>query len=190
MCTDVWHEGSCDLQPLPSSIAHLYLCDPGHDGIHSLPAELPQLSGLVQLQLHSCAVPFRLLCTLTALQELDVVECQLLACKQGEGVAQGTAGLQGVAGLPGLTNLQELHMTNVGTADITLEHFTASTASSHLAVLTLQHVGNGRPPLPRGAVQHMFPPGRQMQSLEIVTISSHNCIRQVQPARFVVCGQQ
>lgn len=58
---------------------------------------------------------------------------------------------------------------------ISPQHFSALTASSQLTKLTLvPDCDTGLMPLPMGALQHMFPLGRQMQSLQHLTISTND----------------
>jgi hypothetical protein len=161
------------LQHLPSSITQLCLHGHSRDDPHSfsLPPQLPQLSGLRHLYLENCAVPPMVLGSVTQLQVLHLLGGSLLPHAAKVPLdAEATAALLGV--LPKLTNLQDLklHVEGLDTVSIAPEHFSALTASSHL-----KHLAIGQEvelPLPRGAVQHMFPPGRQMQFMQHLSIEA------------------
>jgi hypothetical protein len=71
-----------------------------------------------------------------------------------------------------LTQLQDLKL-QLSTWDIVSiapQHFAALTASSHLTQLFLKR--DHEKDLPRSAIQHMFPAGRQMQSLQHLSINT------------------
>jgi hypothetical protein len=86
---------------------------------------------------------------------------------------EGTAALLAV--LPRLTCLQDLRLRLPGldTVNTPPQHFSALTASSHLTMLELTREGHMT--VPKGAVQHMFPPGRQMPSLQALYLSTEPC---------------
>jgi hypothetical protein len=164
------------LQHLPCSITQLELeGDNSSSDSLELPPELPQLSGLLHLDLRTCAVAPALLGSFMQLQVLSLYSCRLFATDPDTHLqTEGTAALLDV--LPKLTTLQDLglHVDDLDIISIALQRFSALTASSHLTKLFI--VRDTGMSLPRGAVQHMFPPGRQMQSLqklEIMTLTGN-----------------
>jgi hypothetical protein len=153
-----------ELQHLPSSITRLQLhCD--FFEIASLPPELPQLSGLLQLDVTWCAFAPSVLSSMTHLQLLHLVHCEFLPMIADINHTEGTTAFLGV--LASLTCLQDLELCidNWDAVNVAPQHFAALTASSHLTQLALTQEDDVT--LPIGAVQHMFPPGRQMQLLEV-----------------------
>jgi hypothetical protein len=161
---------ACDLQQLPSSITRLQLSDDSTHDSPGLPPDLLQLSGLLHLDLRSCAVPPTLLASVPQLQELLLEDCRFLSEDPLEDYrAAGTMSFLDV--LTELTCLQNLtlYQQRLDTDVIAPQHYSALTASSKLTRLYI--LQPDEKPLPRGAVQHMFPPGRQMQSLWHITIS-------------------
>jgi hypothetical protein len=159
-----------DLQQLPSSITRLQLCDDSPYDSPGLPRDLLQLSGLLHLDLRSCTVPATLLASVTQLQELLLEDCRLLPeDRLDDSGAGGTIAFLDV--LTQLTCLQNLtlYQQPLETDIVAPQHFSALTASSQLSRLYV--LQPDEMPLPRGAVQHMFPPGRQMPFLQHITIS-------------------
>lgn len=169
----------CDLAQLPSSITQLQLRDSRHNppfsGSPSLPAQLPNLAGLLQLSLRDCAVLPAVLGSLTRLQKLHLDRCtpmQLAATPIGGMFPM--LSMEALLGALGkLTGLQELalHVDRLSFDGFSasLPRFSALTASSHLTRLTISP--DDVSPLPRGAVQSMFPAGRQLPSLRHLDIS-------------------
>jgi hypothetical protein len=162
--------GGTQLQVLPNSITQLQLqCANARP---DLPLGLPQLSQLLHLALQDCAVPPTLLGTVTQLQALHLVGCWLLPC--GEDDYWDTAGTDALLGLlPSLTGLQDLRLSvpRLDPVSIGTQRFSALTSSSCLTRLTLTKHSHDAV-IPLDAVQHMFPPGRQMQRLQHLTISN------------------
>jgi hypothetical protein len=163
----------CDLQPLPSSITQLEI--QGNIMFNmspSLPPRLPQLSGLLELYLTYCAVPPTVLGDLTQLEVLYVKECRLapIAPNHAYFQTEGTSALLDV--LPRLARLRylHLHVDGLDTDSIAPQRFSALTASSHLTRLVMARENNRS--VAKGAVQHMFPPGRQMPLLQDLSIST------------------
>lgn len=149
-----------------------------HSGVggYCLPAELPQLSGLLHLGLYACDVHPSVLSCFTQLQLLHLKNCKLVRCsyddyfERDEYAREGTEALLDV--LPSLTCLQDLVLRTLDSYTLSntpLQRFSALTASSHLTRLALTQGSDSH--IPRGAVQHMFPPDRQMQSLRHLSIS-------------------
>ena len=70
----------CELQHLPSSITQLHITGRRFDipDEPSMPPQLQQLAGLLQLELHYCAVPPTVLGGFTRLQALKLQYCTLL----------------------------------------------------------------------------------------------------------------
>jgi hypothetical protein len=162
-----------DLDHLPSSITQLHLN--GNSGPHSepdLPLEWPQLSGLLELELYKCAVYPMVLGELTQLQQLQMVGCHLLPTPLDDTYqTEATAALLEV--LPSLTRLQKLYLDldRLDIESITPQQFSALTASSQLTMLNL--IRDDDPVLPKGALQHMFPPSRRMQLLQPLAIGAY-----------------
>jgi hypothetical protein len=184
----------CNLQVLPSSITRIEL--QGDCRSCSLPAELTQLSGLLQLELESCAVHPRVLSCCTQLRVLHMMDnCRLLPGVEGdEQATEGTAAL--LDALLQLTQLQDLKLQLFAWDILSTppQCFAALTASSQLTQLevTRDHDTN----LPMGAIQHMFPAGRQMQSLQrlgidsIASIDRSWCITKADLRRISQCCPQ
>jgi hypothetical protein len=101
--------------------------------------------------------------------------CDLLPDVPGaEWETEGTAAL--LTALSSLTRLQDLTLSNMfgmDTETVTPAQFAALTASSHLTQLTVTR--EDMVALARGAAQHMFPPGRRMQSLQKLVIETGLC---------------
>jgi hypothetical protein len=164
---------ACDLQQLPSSITQLQF----HGNLygHSVgPASLPklqQLTGLLQLTVQCCVIQPAALGFLTRLQELSLLSCRLpLLEDDDEDIdTAGTAAL--LDALSKLTCLQELSLSLEGldTVSTAPQRFAALTASTHLKQLVLNPTD--LTPLSRGAAQYMFPAGKQLPSLQVLTIS-------------------
>lgn len=166
---------ACHLQQLPSTITRLQLSE-DRPFVSPSPQDLFGLPGLLHLKLGSCTVPPTLLASVTQLQQLSLQECDLLPKDMYSGfMTPGTVAL--LEALTKLTSLRDLRLRDQlldtrGTI-ISPQHFSALTASSQLTGLTLvPRWGSGCMPLPCGAVQHMLPPGRQLQSLQHLTIST------------------
>lgn len=161
----------CDIRHLPSSITELELHgNMFHDESPSLPPELQQLSKLLRLRLTWCAVPPAVLGSVPQLRMLRLQDCTLLPNRVRDTIqTEGTAAL--LEALPKLTCLEDLQLDLQGLDSISIgpQHFSALTASSHLTQLRL--VPEKRMPVPNGAVQHMFPAGRQMPVLQELRIS-------------------
>jgi Leucine-rich repeat (LRR) protein len=155
----------CNLQLLPSSITRLVLQE------YSLPRELSQLSGLLQLEIESGSVPPGVLGCFMQLQVLHMLDyCRLLPYVEGDNLAaEGTEAL--LDALLQLTHLRDLRL-QLSCLDTvsTAQRFAALTASSHLTrlFLTRDHYAS----LPEGAMQHMFPVGRHMEFLVHLTINT------------------
>jgi hypothetical protein len=151
---------TCDLQRLPSSVTQLQFQGSDYQGSPSLPSQLPQLTGLLRLQLQHCGFLPTLLGSVAQLQALHLQSCSLLPTE-----SEGTAAL--LHALPKLSCLEDLQLRSlgVGTVSIPLQRFSALTASSHLTRLVVQTLN--AVPLPKGAVQHMFAAGRQMPQLQV-----------------------
>jgi hypothetical protein len=165
------HAPMFDLQHLPRSITQL--CVHGQTRFEdqdqtALPLQLPQLPGLLRLEMAWCTVPLTLLGSVnTKLQE-----CWLLPWDPEDDDIQpeGTATLLDT--LPRFTHLQDLNLDlELDTETIDPQRFSSLTFSSSLTSLSLTSAGG--PALPAGAVQHMFPAGRQLPALEDLTIESH-----------------
>jgi hypothetical protein len=168
----------CDLQHLPTSITQLHLTEYGIGAAteHSLPPQLPQLTGLLRLELHSCAVPPKMLGAFKRLQALKVFCCRLLpAPAELDGddelngyETEGTAAL--LDALAGMTCLQDLELSLEGldTVSTAPQRFAALTASNQLTRLAINPLDCN--PLAKGAVQYMFPAGRQLPLLQELAI--------------------
>jgi len=168
------------LEGLPSSLTRLSVMDnrgPFHPSKHtspSLPGRMQHLQGLLHMEVKYGTVLPGLLASFPRLQHLHLEDCQLLP-RDAEDVycCAGTWALLDV--LPSMTQLQHLHLA-LPQLDIVApppERFAALTASSqltHLAVFPEFGV-----PLPKKAVQHMFPAGRVMPQLQSLAIGAdHN----------------
>jgi hypothetical protein len=161
--TNFFMEGAgCDLQYLPSSATKIKLRG------YSLQSEV-QLPRLLHLQLCYCALVPKVLGGCTQLQTLHMQNCTLLPEDSG----QGTAAFLEV--LPQLARLQDLKLETqcLDSDDVAPQQYSALTASSQLIRLDLMHAEDGVA-LPKGVVQHMFSPGRQLQSLQQLTISTQD----------------
>jgi hypothetical protein len=156
-----------DLRQLPSSITQLVVLGTHLHGSPSLPSELLQLSGLLHLELSGCVVPPAVLVSLTQLQVLSMDECELMPVNQAHGGWVGMMLL--LRALSKLTCLRDLELClpDMGVAGVAPEWFSALTASSHFTRLNLSPEDSVC--LPKGAMQHMFPPGSKMQSLQQLT---------------------
>jgi hypothetical protein len=166
----------CALQHLPNSITqlqfrgNLYGMGPGP----SLPLQLQQLTGLLELTLEFCVVQPAVLGSFTRLQELRLLTCRLPSLQNDEEAYQfsdseGTAAL--LDALSKMTCLQDLYLSLQGldTVSTAPQRFAALTASTHLKRLVVNP--DDKTPLAQGAAQYMFPAGRQLPFLEILTIS-------------------
>jgi hypothetical protein len=165
------HAAACDLQLLPSSITQL-CCKTSGDGEEkaSLPPQLQQFTGLLNLQLGYCLLPPTLLGSVTQLQALRLEFCTLLPLDlEDEIETEGTAALLDT--LPKLKHLQHLDLQDIAldTTGTSPQRFTALTASSHLTRLVVESY---HAPLPEGAVQHMFPAHHQQLQLRWLSIST------------------
>lgn len=189
---------TCCLQGLTSSITKLHLRDQRYfvDGERavphpSLPAQMQHLSDqLLHLNLDACTFYPMVLANFTNLQHLQLTNCALLAAPapnadadaieqaaavaalqaaNGVGQPEGTAAL--LQALQALTQLQHLQLELPAMdADTQLpESFAALTASSQLTHLCVRR--EGKQPLARGAMQHMFAAGRQYPHLKNVLVT-------------------
>jgi Leucine-rich repeat (LRR) protein len=165
----------CNLQHLCSSITALQLLGNLHSESPSLPPELPQLTRLLRLELKYCEVPPEVLGSVPQLQSLHIAECGLLPHEPEQRFATaGTAAL--LRALSKLTRLQDLKLCLHGLDcdSIAPQMFSALTASSHLTRLEMSRYDYMT--IPEGAAQHMFPPGRQMQSLRrLALVTNPQC---------------
>jgi hypothetical protein len=162
-----------DLQLLPSSITQLHLhgCRRAEQYCPILPPDPRHLSGLLQLNVSNCGFPPEALGNVTQLQVLRLKHCQLLPVAAGVQVdTAGAAALLEV--LAKLQQLQELKMELQGlnAAPIAPQQFSALTASSHLTKLAIKCIEQAA--LPKGTAQHMFPPNKQLRSLQFLEIST------------------
>jgi hypothetical protein len=163
----------CELQHLPSSTTQLQF-DSDRYGVKvhldpSLPAQLPQLAGLLQLELFDCAVPPTVLRTFTHLRTLKLQRCTLLPRNPDDGLdTEGTAAL--LDALSQMTLLQDLNLSieELDTVS-TAPRLAALTASTHLTRLVLDP--DEHTPLAKGAAQYMFSAGKQLPLLQHITIS-------------------
>jgi hypothetical protein len=156
---------ACDLRHLPSSIREMTYSDRVLAQEPSLPPQLQQLTGLLHLRLYHCPLPPTLLHSVTQLQTLCLKSCKPLP----SGDPAGAQALLAV--LSQLARLQHLEMSTVqwDPAGVASQHFSALTASSCLTRLVVNlHI---KPPLPEGAVRHMFPAHRQQPQLKFVQLS-------------------
>ena len=183
----VVHMPMCELQKLPSSITQLrFNSSKGgrHSNQPSLLPELHQLTGLLRLELHCCAVPPTALGAFTRLQGLKLFCCTLLPAPAPVAAAgpfiddddpvyetEGTAALLDT--LPKMTCLQDLSLSLEGldTVSIAPQRFAALTASTQLTRLAVSPMNCV--PLPTGAAQYMFPAGRQLPLLQELTIAAN-----------------
>jgi hypothetical protein len=171
---------------LPSRITQFHFNGHGrgrHSVKSSLPPELQQLSGLLQLKLSCCAIPPVALRGFPLLQKLHLKRCSLLPLDHPEDPSEfGDADTQGTAALldalQQLTCLQHLQL-NLQDPIGSSRHreppphlFAALTASSHLTVLTFEP--DCYMPLPKGAVQHMFAARKQLPLLQRLAISNYD----------------
>jgi hypothetical protein len=173
------HMPPCKLQHLPSSITQLqfagdiYIIGPESGNDPSLPPQLPQLAGLLKLQLQECTFTPTALGAFTRLQELKLRDCTLLpfGADGSEFDTEGTAAL--LDALAQMTCLQDLELALEGldTVSTAPQRFAALTASTHLTRLVLEP--DDCIPLAKGAVQYMFPTGRQLPLLQHITIRPH-----------------
>ena len=166
----------CGLQHLPNSITqlqfhgNLYGMGPGP----ALPLQLQQLTGLLQLTLEYCMVQPAVLGSFTRLQELQLLTCRLPSLQDDEEAfanvdTEGTAAL--LDALSKMTCVQDLYLSLQGldTVSTAPQRFAALTASTQLKRLALKP--DDKMPIPQGAAQYMFPAGRQLPFLEVLTIS-------------------
>ena len=169
------HVLMCELQHLPSSITQLQFrssrCDLQGYNNPSMPPQLQQLAGLLRVELHCCAVPPTVLGAFTRLQALKLQGCTLLPAPADDDAleTEGTAAL--LDALAGMTRLQDLVLALQGldTVSTAPQRFAALTASTQLTRLDVQPAD--RLPLAKGAAQYMFPAGRQLPFLEVLTLS-------------------
>jgi hypothetical protein len=149
-----------DMQPLPSSITQLqFVGDRTHNPTQ--PPMLPQLTGLLHLDVGCCAVPPKVLEAATQLQALHMLDCRLLPFNLRSKDRDGIVALLQV--LPTLVRLQDLKLElhHMDTDGIAPQRFAALTACGHLTRLHLARMDGL--PFPQGAAQHMFIPGKLMQ---------------------------
>jgi hypothetical protein len=171
----VHHTPMYELQHLPSSITQLhfrgFMYMPEDYRNPSMPPQLQQLAGLLRLKLHGCAVPPTVLGAFTRLQALKLQGCTLLPAPADDDdlETEGTAAL--LDALAGMTCLQDLCLALQGldTVSTAPQRFAALTASTQLTRLDVQPAD--RLPLAKGAAQYMFPAGRQLPLLEVLTLS-------------------
>jgi hypothetical protein len=172
----VRHMPTCQLHHLPSSITQLELrCNMHGDGVPpyspSLPDELLQLAGVLHLKLNMCYIPPTVLGGFTSLQSLNLDGCALLPRNgaQDDRSAEGTAALLRALAL--MTSLQDLELTvdGIDTNFTAPQSFAALTASTQLTRLVLTPDDDA--PLPKGAVQYMFPAGRPLPLLQHISFS-------------------
>jgi hypothetical protein len=173
------HMPPCKLQHLPSSITQLqfagdrYIIGPEFNNEPSLPPQMLQLAGLLQLDLQECAFTPAVLGAFTRMQKLKLWQCTLLPRGPDDDDdvydTQGTAAL--LDALAKLTCLQDLELALDGldTVSTAPQRFASLTASTHLTRLVLEPYGCI--PLAKGAVQYMFPAGRHLPLLQHITIT-------------------
>jgi hypothetical protein len=173
------HMPPCKLQHLPSSITQLqfagdrYIIGPESGNDPSLPPQLPQLAGILELDLQECTFTPTVLGAFTRLQKLKLWHCTLLplGADESEFDTEGTTAL--LDALAQMTCLRDLELAlegldTVGTAP---RRFAGLTASTHLTRLMLEP--ECILPLAKGAVQYMFPAGRQLPLLQHITMRPH-----------------
>lgn len=173
----VQHMPVCDLQRMPNSITKLRLNN-YHYGEEepSLPPQLQQFTALLHLHLQNCVLPPSLLGSVTQLQTLHLDMGTLLPINpEDDFETEGTAALLDV--LPKLARLRELRLESVhlDTTSIAAQRFSALTAPSHLTTLVVQAADGAGAPLPKGAIQHMFPAHRRRPQLQWLEISTADC---------------
>jgi hypothetical protein len=168
----------CQLQHLPSSLTQLHFRGNMYGGgvptgSPSVPDELLELAGVLNLKLNGCCIPSAVLGAFTRLQGLHLDRCTLLP-RNGDNdhrSAEGTAAL--LRALEQMTCLQDLELTleGIDTKFTAPQSFRALTASTQLTRLAL--TPDDYAPLPKGAVQYMFPAGRELPLLQHITFSPY-----------------
>jgi hypothetical protein len=165
------HMPPCELQHLPSSITQLQFQGNlyGLDTGPRPPPQLQQLTGLLELTVQYSLVQPTVLGPLTCLQGLRLLTCRLPLADAEDYDTEATAAL--LDALSKMTCLQDLSLSLDGldTVSTAPQRFAALTASTQLTSLALN--ADDKTPLPRGAAQYMFPAGRQLPFLEVLTIS-------------------
>jgi hypothetical protein len=132
--------------------------------------QLQHLTGLVDLHLEYVAISAAELAGATQMQRLVLQGCTLLPHGERE-AAEGVSAL--LSTLAGYTQLQHLQLCELelgeNSGNLSPERFAALTASPELTYLGVwgQY---GLPPLPSGAVQCMFPEGRQLPLRKVVIL--------------------
>lgn len=164
--------GPSSFANLPSTLTAITFTDYRGFGEATLPAQLPQLSRLQHLDLYLCRIPPTLLRSMPAqLTHLELTSCHLLPCGLDRVVQpEGVLALLGT--LQRLTQLRVLQLArlSIKPGNISVQQFSALTASTHLTRLFLQPA-YPYPLVPRGALQHMFPAGRQLPHLKWLHLS-------------------
>lgn len=135
-----------------------------HGGAPILPPSMPQLSNLQHLDIFMANVCPSVLLSMPQLRSLRLDEIVNLNYSEADESliqqpVQAVAALLAVLGK--LTMLEDLAIVRPYdwcTVEALAPAFAALTASSRLKDLTV--LGEDEPPLPMGAVQHMFPAGR------------------------------
>jgi hypothetical protein len=168
------HMPQYKLQHLPSSTTQLHFVGDGHTieaSFDSDPSLFPQLARLLQLDLQHCAFTPTVLGAFTCLQKLKLRNCALLPRGVDDDLdTEGTAALlDAVAKMTCLQDL-ELSLPVLDTVNTAPQRFAGLTASTHLTRLMLEP--DEVTPLAKGAVQYMFPAGRQLPRLQHITIST------------------
>jgi len=146
-------------------------------GAPILPPSMPQLSNLQYLDVYMANISPAVLLSMPQLRSLKLDECVVLNYDEvdesfHQPPVQPVVDLLAV--LSKLTLLEKLSIQrpyNWCTVEALAPAFAALTASSRLQYLTV--LGEDEPPLPMGAVQHMFPAGRRLPALTSLQFRAH-----------------
>jgi hypothetical protein len=165
---------TADLQPLPA-----VLCPP----------LLPQLSGLQELVLYKAQFYPSVLRCMTKLKVLQLEGCDVLP-------AGRDSAAEFLAAVGCMTDLEEMSMRGaVLDPDPAVFRFSkapaaayaALTASSKLRELVFD--ADGEPPLPSGALRHMFPKGRVLPHLTMLSLEGKSLDPEINTHWFVTAHQ-